>query len=293
MALNNVWEDKQDGIDDILSKDINDIAHAVIEGEKGIEELKERVDGINVALKNVAAKYELVGVDINTVTDSGIYSIGSDCTGLPVDLGQTWCGKTLIVSANTAGDYYNQYLIANWYADENGEMTEYTRIYACYIYNPEGTPSYDMPWTLIYDTSKPQLMLDSTLTKEGAAADAKAVGDAFSGKADKVTIEYIGVDGINVFLAEMLTKTEIRLNDLYTGGIELVVPDEIEEDYISSIVFESFSPARTLTYTAEIQMSGTDCINGVFVPEENKRYTLYLEYDGKYVSGFVSGVSTV
>ena len=189
MALNNVWEDKQDGIDDILSKDINDIAHAVIEGEKGIEELKERVDGIDVALKNVAAKYELVGVDIKTVTDSGIYSIGSDCTGLPVDLGQAWCGKTLIVSANTAGDYYNQYLIANWYADENGEMTEYTRIYACFIYNPSGTPSYDMPWTLIYDTSKPQLTLDNTLTKEGAAADAKAVGDTLQEKADLSFVE--------------------------------------------------------------------------------------------------------
>ena len=36
MALNNVWEDKQDGIDDILSNDINDIAHAVIESEKGM-----------------------------------------------------------------------------------------------------------------------------------------------------------------------------------------------------------------------------------------------------------------
>lgn len=179
MALNNVWEDKQDGIDDILSKDINDIAHAVIEGEKGIEELKE----------GKAEKGELKNTDISQVGTSGIYDVDNDCTGLPGDLGQAWCGKTLIVSANTAGNYYNQYLIANWYADENGEMTEYTRIYACFIYNPSGTPSYDMPWTLIYDTSKPQLMLDATLSEDGAAADAKAVGYALSKKADSVTAE--------------------------------------------------------------------------------------------------------
>ena len=132
MALNNVWEDKQDGIDDILSKDINDIAHAVIEGEKGIETLKERVDGINVALQEKANTKMLKNTDISQISESGIYQVGSECSGLPDDdaLNSIWNGMTLIVSASADWDSYNQYLIANWYADENGEMTEYTRIYA-------------------------------------------------------------------------------------------------------------------------------------------------------------------
>lgn len=192
MALNNVWEDKQDGIDDILSNDINDIAHAVIEDEKGIEELKERVDGINVALQEKANTKMLKNTDISQISESGIYQISSGCSGLPDDLYDSTVaqfGCTLIVSEGEAGNGYSQYLIYNHENIESTVKVADTRIYACYIYNPSGTPSYDMPWTLIYDTSKPQLTLDNTLTKEDTAADSKAVGDALSEKADLSFVE--------------------------------------------------------------------------------------------------------
>ena len=195
MALNNVWEDKQDGIDDILSKDINGIAHAVIEGEKGIEELKERVDGINVALQEKANTKMLKNTDISQISESGIYQISSGCSGLPDDLYDSTVaqfGCTLIVSEGEAGNGYSQYLIYNHENIESTVKIADTRIYACYIYNPSGTPSYDMPWTLIYDTSKPQLTLDNTLTKEGAAADSKAVGDALA-ELEGATVARYGV----------------------------------------------------------------------------------------------------
>lgn len=340
MALNNVWEDKQDGIDDILSKDINDIAHAVIEDEKDIEAISESLTqkadsvtaegeivrqdtpftagGVSANLdewvqtasaadskaqdnaheieglkEGKAEKGILENIDIRSVSESGIYTVGYNCDGYPGDVvvsDYSSGAETLIVSKNqdTELKMCAQYLILS------KPFPSTSKIYfARFIKSENGDIVADIPWTLIYDTSKPQLMLDATLSKDGTAADSKAVGDALLEKADKVNIEYMGMHDWDVFLAEMLTKTELRINDLFTGEITIILPEEIADDYISSIVFESSSPARTLIYPASIQITGTDCIEGVFVPKKNKRYTLYLEYDGKYVNGFVSGVSTV
>lgn len=41
MALKGNWVDKVDGVDYVLSKDINDIAHSVIEAEEAIEDIKD------------------------------------------------------------------------------------------------------------------------------------------------------------------------------------------------------------------------------------------------------------
>ena len=41
MALKGKWTDKVDGVDYVISKDINDIAHSVIEAEEAIEDIKE------------------------------------------------------------------------------------------------------------------------------------------------------------------------------------------------------------------------------------------------------------
>lgn len=41
MALKDTWRDKQNGIDDILAEDINEMAHAIIENEKKIEDKSE------------------------------------------------------------------------------------------------------------------------------------------------------------------------------------------------------------------------------------------------------------
>lgn len=142
------------------------------DNKSGIESLKEEK----------ADRGMLDGIDIGTINTPGIYGVSNNCTGLPEGLGDVWCGKTLIVSGG--GDSYNQYLTANWYADENGEMTEHTKIYACQIYNPSGTHSYDMPWTLVYDTAIPQLTVDASFTQDGEAADARAVGYALGKKAD-------------------------------------------------------------------------------------------------------------
>lgn len=45
MALKGNWIDKVDGVDYVLAKDINDIAHSVIETEEAIEDIKENGGG--------------------------------------------------------------------------------------------------------------------------------------------------------------------------------------------------------------------------------------------------------
>jgi hypothetical protein len=47
MALKNIWTDKTDGVDDVLAKDINDIAHGVIELEDKIGDIENAFDELH------------------------------------------------------------------------------------------------------------------------------------------------------------------------------------------------------------------------------------------------------
>lgn len=62
MSLKEIWEDKIDGQDDILSKDINDVAHQAIENEKNIAELSKSVN--NKLDKTIEAS-KVYGTDSN------------------------------------------------------------------------------------------------------------------------------------------------------------------------------------------------------------------------------------
>lgn len=45
------WKDKQDGIDDVLAEDINNIAHAVMDLEEEIGDIETALDNI-IAIQN-------------------------------------------------------------------------------------------------------------------------------------------------------------------------------------------------------------------------------------------------
>ena len=60
-------------------------------------------------------------------------------------------------------------------------------------------------------------------------------------------------------------------------------------DLISSVAFTSGATATSLTYPDTIAMIGTDCIDGVFAPVANKRYTVIVAYDGAGLVGYVAG----
>ena len=96
----------------------------------------------------------------------------------------------------------------------------------------------------------------------------------------------------------MANNTEVRYGTV--TSIELVLPSTIPDDYISSVVFTSGSPAAdfdvdegttNFIYPSTIKMTGENCSGGIFTPMANKRYTVILTYDGVYVSGVVGGVS--
>jgi hypothetical protein len=58
--LKDNWKDKQDGVDEILAKDINDIANAVIE----IQEELNNIGDIDAALDSIIAiQNSLIGGD--------------------------------------------------------------------------------------------------------------------------------------------------------------------------------------------------------------------------------------
>ena len=86
---------------------------------------------------------------------------------------------------------------------------------------------------------------------------------------------------------EMVHNTEMRYGTV--SSLNITLPQSLEDDYISSVVFTSGSEAVNLIYPEAVKISGEDCIDGVFIPAPNKRYTLILSYDGEDVSGVVGG----
>lgn len=79
----------------------------------------------------------------------GIYQIKNNCTHLPSDIGDPEVGITLIVSPESSffgsNNWKNLFIIANYYND-----IAYTKIWTCQVIGETG---YDMPWTLIHDSS--------------------------------------------------------------------------------------------------------------------------------------------
>lgn len=143
------------------------------DNKSGIESLKEEK----------ADRGMLANTDIRDVFESGIYSIKIGCSGYPNNVVESeWSGaKTLIVSKVQDNELkmYSQYLILS------KTYPSTSRIYfGQFIKNTDGSIVADIPWTLIYDSAISQLTLDDSFTQDGAAADAKAVGDALGKKAD-------------------------------------------------------------------------------------------------------------
>lgn len=98
----------------------------------------------------------LSGADVLTLSP-GIYQIKDDCTNLPDDIGSVSAGITLIITPKASyygtGNHYNMYLFANYVADDT-HYVDNTKIWSCQVYVSDNTPSYDMPWVLIYSSIK-------------------------------------------------------------------------------------------------------------------------------------------
>lgn len=82
-------------------------------------------------------------------------------------------------------------------------------------------------------------------------------------------------------------NVQYRLGEL--TSLTLNLPDNIPDDYISSVIFTSGATATNLIYPDTIKMLGEDCIDCVFTPAANKRYEVIVSYDGVNVVGVVGG----
>lgn len=91
-------------------------------------------------------------------------------------------------------------------------------------------------------------------------------------------------DNIEVRYVQPLSSLTLTLpTNITNGSISFL------DDYVSSVVFTSETTSTNLIYPDTIYMIGTDCIDGIFTPVANKRYTVMVSYDGEGLIGTVGG----
>ena len=130
-----------------------------------------------------------------------------------------------------------------------------------------------------------QVLTDSVYTNSQFSSVSQKATEALEGLEDKADIPAITTPtGTSVTLSD---NTEARFGEVAT--LTLSLPSDTSGDYISSVIFTAGTTATSLTYPDYITMIGTDCIDGVFAPVANKRYTLIVAYDGAGLVGYVAG----
>lgn len=65
----------------------------------------------------------------------------------------------------------------------------------------------------------------------------------------------------------------------FSAALYFATPSEIPENYSQ--------------FPADIYFKGDSTDNGAFIPEANMIYTIYFDFDGYRLNGYVSGVSTI
>ena len=83
-------------------------------------------------------------------------------------------------------------------------------------------------------------------------------------------------------------------NTIYNGGTQTALTIALWSNptvsVVAEIMFSSGSTATTLSYPNTIKWLGDDITGGLFIPVENKRYTVIFYYDGSETVGVVKGV---
>lgn len=103
-------------------------------------------------------------------------------------------------------------------------------------------------------------------------------------KTDKTAIT--ASTGGSITLAD---NTEFRVADTVTS-ISLTVPDDIPNDFISSVVFKSGTEAMAIDYSAVSPIwRGDDVTDGVFIPLANKVYNVIFYNDGFNITAVAGG----
>ena len=114
----------------------------------------------------------------------------------------------------------------------------------------------------------------------------KVLKSTLDSKIDKTTIT-ASSDGI-ITLAD---NTEFRVSDTVTS-ISFTIPDNIPNDFISSVVFKSGATATTISVTGTAKWCGDNITDNVFTPVANRVYNAIFYNDGFNIVGVVGGYSS-
>ena len=159
-----------------------------------------------------------------------------------------------------------------------------------------GTEPPTPEWTDLIDTTELSEALeaettnrtnaDNTLIKsiESLTDDIMELSDSVNEKEDMIHICALTDTEVSEIMSSRL---EYRLGEV--TSLTLNLPDNVSDDYISSVIFTSGATATNLIYPDTIKMLGEDCIDCVFTPVANKRYEVIISYDGVNCVGVVGG----
>lgn len=111
-----------------------------------------------------------------------------------------------------------------------------------------------------------------------------------------VTVETkkIGGESMNVSNITDLSTFTINTNTIYNGaeltefGINL--PTTVDNKFIAEIHFTSGEEPTAFNWEDDILFDGVDCVENLFIPESNKRYSVMFFYNGESVLGIVYGI---
>ena len=85
-------------------------------------------------------------------------------------------------------------------------------------------------------------------------------------------------------------NTENRYTEDLTD-LTIALPQTIDDDFISGVVFASGTIPTAMTYDSSIKWTGDDVNNNVFVPAADKTYNFIIWNDGININAIVRGVA--
>lgn len=87
----------------------------------------------------------------------------------------------------------------------------------------------------------------------------------------------------------------LQANSIYNAGtittLSLTLPTNGDMSFIAQLSFTNNSTSSaTITPSTTMKWIGDDCIENVFTPQTNYRYTIMITYDGQNWVGYARGV---
>ena len=110
-------------------------------------------------------------------------------------------------------------------------------------------------------------------------------------KADTVDLE---TKANRETVAELTAATTIAHNTIYRAGVlaslTISLPATFEDDFISKFDFTSGATATAFTAPDTLKWDGSDIVSNALVPGANKRYSIFIYYDGVFLNAIARGV---